>query len=99
MEPAKIQVTLTCNNGNTDVGQSVYAVGSTTELGNWTPANALALSADNYPTWSGTVEIPAGTTVEWKCIKKAGEAVVWSEQANSSFTTPQSGTASSTGSF
>ena len=63
-------MTFTCNNGSTYSGQSVYAVGSITELGSWDPANGLLLGSDSYPTWAGTIQLPANTDVEWKCVKR-----------------------------
>ena len=97
--PTTVSVTLTCANVNTYIGESVYAVGNVSELGGWTPDNAVALSPDSYPNWIGLVDIPVNTAVEWKCIKKTNSDVQWSSGANSSFTTPASGTASSTGYF
>jgi len=97
--PTTVTVTLTCANVMTDFGQNVYAVGSVSELGEWTADSAVALSSDSYPNWIGLVDIPVNTIVEWKCIKKAGSDVQWSSGANNSFTTPASGEASSTGYF
>jgi len=33
--------------------EKVYVVGSIDQLANWSPIDAIALSAANYPTWSG----------------------------------------------
>jgi hypothetical protein len=33
--------------------EKVYVVGSIDQLANWSPIDAIALSATNYPTWSG----------------------------------------------
>lgn len=91
---------LSCQNGSTYWGQNVYAVGSVGALGNWDPANAVPLAATAYPTWEGSVaNLPAGTTIEWKCIKKDGSNIVWQGGANNSFVTPSSGTVSASGSF
>ncbi|MDY7094677.1 MAG: carbohydrate-binding module family 20 domain-containing protein [Acidobacteriota bacterium] len=90
----------TCYNGTTFWGQNVYAVGSIPELGSWNTTNAVPLSPTAYPTWTGTVNnLPASTYVEWKCIKKYNGQVVWQSGANNSFTTPASGTTSTSGSF
>lgn len=60
-----------CNNGATTNGQSVYVVGNVPELGNWSPASAVKLSATSYPTWSSTISnLPPNATIEWKCIKR-----------------------------
>ena len=39
----------------TDVcgAENIYVVGSISQLSNWNPNNAIALSPNNYPTWSG----------------------------------------------
>ena len=33
--------------------EQIYVVGSIADLANWSPDEAIALSAGNYPTWSG----------------------------------------------
>lgn len=94
---APVSATFTCTNGTTVSGQSVYAVGSTPQLGEWSVASAVKLSPTSYPTWSGTVTgLPPNTPVEWKCIKRqeAGwpnTADQWQPGANSTFTTPATG--------
>lgn len=93
-------VNFTCNNGTTVWGQNVYVVGNIAELGNWDTTKAAPLNATAYPTWTGTVnDLPANTTVEWKCIKRDSGAVVWQGGANNSVTTPASGSVNSSGSF
>ncbi|GAB3171154.1 carbohydrate-binding module family 20 domain-containing protein [Myceligenerans halotolerans] len=64
-------------------GQNVYVVGDRPELGSWTPANGVALSAASYPTWTGTVDLPAGTTFEYKYVKidESGN-VTWESGGN-----------------
>jgi len=94
-----IAVTFSCENATTYFGQNVYAVGNNNELGNWNTDNAILLSPTNYPTWTATINISADTNVEWKCIKKANGDVQWQNGANNSFTTPSTGTASTSGSF
>jgi len=97
--PANIEVQFTCENGDTYWGQNVYVVGSIGELGNWSSANAIQLSATDYPTWTGTISIPANTSFEWKCIKKADGEVTWQSGGNNSINLPASGDASTSGSF
>jgi len=64
-------------------------------------ASAVKLSPTSYPTWTGTVSgLPPSTLVEWKCIKRQDAnfpdtADQW-QTANSSFTTPASGSGGST---
>ncbi len=70
-----VTVNFSCANGTTYAGQSVYVIGSVSGLGNWTVANAVKLNPTSYPTWTGAVQLPANTSVQWKCLKR--------EEANS----------------
>ena len=75
-------------------GENVYVVGDTPALGSWDTDDAVALSSSGYPYWNGTVNVPAGTTVEYKYIKKtAAGTVTWESTPNRSFA---SGTTAST---
>jgi alpha-glucosidase len=98
--------TFQCSSGTTTMGQSVYAVGSIPQLGNWSPASAVKLSPTSYPTWTGTISsLPPSTTFEWKCIKRQesnypNTADAWQPGSNTSATTPSSGSGGTTsGSF
>jgi alpha-amylase len=71
-------------NATTYWGQNVFIVGNTAALGNWDPNSAVALSAASYPVWTGTVQLPANTTVQYKYIKKDGGHVVWESDPNRS---------------
>jgi alpha-amylase len=75
-------------------GQNVFVVGNTPALGNWAPANGVALSPSNYPVWTGTVAMPPGTTIEYKYIKRDGDSVVWESDPNRVRTTPGQNTCS-----
>jgi len=79
-------------NATTYWGQNVYVVGNVAELGGWNTGQAILLSPANYPIWSGTVNLPANTLIEYKYIKKDGSNVVWESGSNRVFTTPGSGT-------
>ncbi|GAA1867557.1 carbohydrate-binding module family 20 domain-containing protein [Myceligenerans crystallogenes] len=73
-------------------GQNVYLVGNRPELGNWTPANGVALSAASYPVWKGTVDLPAGTSFEYKYVKIDGNGtVIWESGANRTATVGSGG--------
>jgi alpha-amylase len=73
-------------------GTSVYIVGDIPALGSWDTSKAIKLSPDRYPTWSGTVTLPAGTRIEYKYIKKTDAgAVTWENGANRTYTTGTSG--------
>lgn len=75
-------------NATTFFGQNVFVVGNTPALGNWSPAAAVPLSAATYPVWRATVNLPPGTTVEYKYVKKYGDQVVWESDPNRVRTTP-----------
>ncbi|KAA1469668.1 glucoamylase [Dentipellis sp. KUC8613] len=72
-------------------GENIYLTGSVGELENWSPDNALLLSAANYPTWSITVDLPASTSVQYKYIRKFNGQVTWESDPNMQLTTPASG--------
>jgi alpha-amylase len=78
-------------------GQNVFIVGNTAALGSWSPASAVALSSTGYPVWSGTVNLPVGTSVEYKYIKKddAG-TVTWESDPNRTRSTPSTSPCSAT---
>ncbi|SHE80516.1 alpha-amylase [Microbulbifer donghaiensis] len=86
-----VDVSFTCHNGYTYWGQSVYVVGNTGELGSWDPAQARKLDPAAYPTWSGSVDMPANTDVEWKCLKREeanpAAGVEWQSGSNNQFNT------------
>jgi len=79
----------------TAYGDSVYLVGSISQLGNWSPANGVALSASQYtssnPLWSATVTLPAGTSFQYKYVRINGDGnTVWEADPNHSYTVPSS---------
>jgi chitodextrinase len=93
---AACAVTFTIANANTTSGQALYVVGNQTALGNWTPASGYALviqgSGATVP-WTGTVNLPTSTNIQYKYVKWNGSTAVWeSNQATASgnreFSTP-----------
>ena len=72
---------------STTFGQNVFVTGNTAALGNWNPADAVALSSAAYPVWRATVSLPVNTAVEYKYLKKEGSAVVWESDPNRTRTT------------
>lgn len=83
------KVNVTCNNGTTYWGQSVYIVGSTARLGSWSVANAVKLNPTAYPTWNADVLVEPNTSIQWKCLKREelnpSQGVVWQSGSNNSF--------------
>ena len=99
-----VSVSFACANGYTDWGQSVYVTGNNEALGNWSPASALKLDPENYPSWNGTFTMPANGGIEWKCIKRSetdpDSQLVWQSGDNNLLQTGDAGSAASTsGSF
>ncbi|MCG6229588.1 carbohydrate-binding module family 20 domain-containing protein, partial [Vibrio furnissii] len=82
-------ISFSCYNGYTTLGQSVYAVGSVAQLGNWAVESAVKLDPSQYPTWSATITVPAQQDVEWKCIKRDESDptanLVWQSGSNNQF--------------
>ncbi|KAL1681842.1 glycoside hydrolase family 15 and carbohydrate-binding module family 20 [Schizophyllum commune] len=87
---ATVAVTLNVQ-ATTVYGENIYVTGSVNELANWSPDNAIALNANNYPTWSVTVNLPANTKIEYKYIRKNNGQVTWESDPNRSITTSASG--------
>ncbi|OJJ95619.1 hypothetical protein ASPACDRAFT_1875729 [Aspergillus aculeatus ATCC 16872] len=77
----------------TTYGENIFLTGSISQLSSWDTSSAIALSASSYtssnPLWTATVTLPAGTTFEYKFIKKESDGtVVWESDPNRSYTVP-----------
>jgi alpha-amylase len=81
-------VTFNVNYSGTTVGQEVYVVGSTAQLGAWNTTNAIKLSGTAFPTWTKLVNLTSGTAVQYKYIRKDanGANVLYEGGANRTFT-------------
>ncbi|WP_392670006.1 carbohydrate-binding module family 20 domain-containing protein [Streptomyces sp. LN785] len=80
-------------NATTQPGQNIYVTGDQSALGNWNTDSALKLDPAAYPVWKLDVGIPAGTSFEYKYLRKdASGAVTWESGANRTATVPSSGT-------
>ncbi|MFG3268175.1 carbohydrate-binding module family 20 domain-containing protein [Streptomyces bobili] len=67
----------------TSWGQNIYVTGNRPELGNWNTGSALKLDPAGYPVWKLPVDLPAGTSFEYKYIRKdASGNVTWESGAN-----------------
>lgn len=103
-DTGKVSVTFQCENGVTSWGQSVYITGNNNDLGNWSASSALKLDASGYPIWTGTFDMPANSSIEWKCIKRSesdpSDQLVWQSGANNDLQTGGSGSSTtSSGAF
>ncbi|KAF8641347.1 hypothetical protein AX16_010045 [Volvariella volvacea WC 439] len=72
-------------------GENIFVTGNVDALSGWSPDNAIALNANNYPIWEVTIRAPASTNIEYKYIRKYNGQVTWESDPNRSFTTPASG--------
>jgi alpha-amylase len=76
----------------TSVGQNIYVVGNNATLGNWDPNSALLLSSASYPIWKLDVSLAAGTSFEYKYLRKESNGTVtWESGSNRTATVPSSG--------
>lgn len=68
----------------TNYGENIYVVGSIPELGSWDISKSTeAMLCPGYPEWYLPVSVPAGTTFEFKFIKKdASGNVTWESSSN-----------------
>ncbi|WP_329451965.1 alpha-amylase family glycosyl hydrolase [Streptomyces sp. NBC_01724] len=84
-------------NATTQLGQNIYVTGNQSALGNWNTDSALKLDPATYPVWKLDVSMPAGTSFEYKYVRKdASGAVTWESGANRTATVPSSGKVSLT---
>ncbi|MEU1785227.1 carbohydrate-binding module family 20 domain-containing protein [Streptomyces sparsogenes] len=79
-------------NATTQWGENIYVVGNKSALGDWNTSNALKLDPASYPVWKLGVSLPAGTSFEYKYIRKDADAkVTWESGSNRTATVPSSG--------
>ncbi|MEV6795793.1 carbohydrate-binding module family 20 domain-containing protein [Streptomyces sp. NPDC051320] len=82
-------------NATTVMGQNIYVTGSNVALGNWDTGKALLLSSASYPVWKLTVPMAAGTSFEYKYIRKDSSGnVTWESGSNRTATVSSGGTVS-----
>lgn len=95
----QVAVRFKVNNATTSYGSNVYLAGNVPELGNWSISGAIGPlfnssgSIGTYPTWFYDVNVPAGTTISYKFLKKDSSGnVTWEGGSAHTITTPVSGT-------
>jgi len=97
-----IPMSFTCDNGQTVPGQGVHVVGDADALGrHWNATAAPPLEPTHFPTWTGVIELPANSCIEWKCIIREAQGdppqVIRWEGPNNLVCTPASGNAVASG--
>ena len=102
-DPDCVQVSVSFHElRKTSWGQSISLVGSIPQLGSWDTSKAIYLSAssqssDNNPLWTTTVNMPPGTSFQYKYILfNTDGSIVWEQDPNHSYTVPTSCSAPAT---
>jgi len=92
----QVTVRFMVNNAFTSLGENVYLTGDEFELTNWSSAAPLGALFNQvicaYPCWYTDVNLPAGTPIEFKFLKKSGGGTVWEGGGNHTYTAPSNGT-------
>lgn len=78
---------------STTYGQLIYLAGSIPQIGNWQTNDAVQLNASNYtdnnPQWYATIQIAAGTSFEYKYIRREVDgSSTWDTGSNRVYTVP-----------
>ena len=87
----KVVVNFQVSDNTTVVGQDVYLTGGGVELGSWNTDTATRLSGAAWPQWTTSVSLKAGTTYEYKYIKKGVRPLQWETGANRVINVPACG--------
>jgi hypothetical protein len=64
--PTSVNVAFQVDSAYAAGNQNVYVTGDAPELGAWDPTKALALNPTNYPSWTGSLSMAVGETVNFK---------------------------------
>lgn len=74
-------------NATTYYGENIVVVGSSTTLGLWNVENSAVLSADNYPIWTATVDMPVNSTITYQYVRTETDSSYIYETINRTLTT------------
>lgn len=90
--PTSVAVTFDLT-ATTVYGENIKLSGSIPALGNWDTSKPVALSADKYtssnPLWYVTVDLPAGTSFQYKYIRvESNGSIQWESDPNNAYTVP-----------
>src|SRR5688572_26321427 len=92
-------VTFVCRQCGAAPGESVHVAGNDAALGGWRPAAAPVMTSTGDSGWTATVSLAAGAPIEYKFIKRNGDAVTWESGANRRYTVPASGSGTTGGTW
>ncbi|MFB7940149.1 carbohydrate-binding module family 20 domain-containing protein [Streptomyces sp. NPDC056049] len=76
-------------------GDTILVTSNDPRLGGWNPSAAVPLSTtpSTYPQWTATVELPVGSTLPYKYLRRsANGTVTWEDIPNRTLTSPSTGT-------
>lgn len=82
----KAEVTFNVN-ASTNFGENIYVYGSAITIGAGDISNAVALSADTYPIWSATIDMPINTVVSYSYVRAEEDGSYVYEAMNRTLTT------------
>lgn len=74
-------------NASTFYGENIVILGSALTLGEWDESNAVGLSADTYPVWTATLDMPANSTVTYQYLRAEPDGSFIHERLNRTITT------------
>lgn len=83
-------------NATTFLGENILILGSSSTLGNDNVINAAPLSADTYPIWSASIDMPADGTFTYQYVRSQPDGTFIYENANRTITTGGCNSTSST---
>jgi len=90
----QVKVRFEIKHANTAWGDAVAITGDLPQLGSWNPHKGLRLDASAWPTWRGTLSLPAGVRGQFKAVTlRSGGKVSWQHGGNRKFEVPTDGTA------
>ncbi|RAO65251.1 uncharacterized protein BHQ10_001263 [Talaromyces amestolkiae] len=68
-------------------GENIYVLGNSPTLGDGVVSGAVAMSANNYPEWQLTVQMPANSTFSYEYVRKESDGSWIYEKSNRTITT------------
>ncbi|EME39005.1 glycoside hydrolase family 31 protein [Dothistroma septosporum NZE10] len=68
-------------------GENILVYGNVSTIGDGDITNAASLAANNYPTWSATIDVPANTVVAYQYVRAEPDGTYVYEASNHTITT------------
>ena len=87
-----VPVTFYIQNATTNPGENLFITGNSSILGNWNPTVSSGVcNCPAYPTWNVSVNLPVGSTIQFKAVKCNGSQTTWESGNNREYTVPSVG--------